>query len=75
MSSALRRFVTDCHGRVVLAQPPNRSLLAWVIFAAAGASEGRAESVLRTARDAALAWSAGRSCATVTARSGARSAA
>lgn len=57
MSSALRRFVTDRYGRVVVAQPPNGPILAWAMFAAAArASAGPAEPLLRTARDAALAW-------------------
>lgn len=61
MSSALRRFVTDRHGRRVVAQPPNASILAWAIFAAAArASGGPAKPLLRSARDVALAWWAGR---------------
>jgi len=61
MPSALRGFVTDRHGRVVIAQPPNRSIRVWAVLAAAArASAGPAEPVLRTARDAALAWWAGR---------------
>lgn len=61
MSSALRRFVTDHHGRVVVAQPPNGSMLAWAVLAvAARASVGPVEPLLRTARDVTLAWWAGR---------------
>lgn len=52
MSSALRRFVTDHHGRVVVAQPPNGTILTWAMLAAA--------ALLRSARDATLAWWAGR---------------
>ncbi|MGN2243883.1 hypothetical protein ACFWZU_10280 [Frateuria sp. GZRR33] len=60
MSSALRRFVTDHHGRVVVAEPPNGPILAWTMLAvAARASAGPAKPLLRAAGDAALAWWAG----------------
>jgi hypothetical protein len=61
MNSALRRFITDARGRVVVAQPPNGSILAWSALAvAARTSAGPAKPFLRTARNAALAWWAGR---------------
>lgn len=61
MSSALRRFLTDRHGRVVVAQPPNRSILTWAALAlATRAAAGSSQPLLRTARDAALGWWAGR---------------
>lgn len=33
MREALRRFVSDRHGRVVVAQRPNAPLIAWAVFA------------------------------------------
>ena len=60
MSSALRRFVTDRRGRVVIAQPPNGPILAWSALAmAARTSAGAKRPLLRTTRDATLAWWAG----------------
>ncbi|MBP1474534.1 hypothetical protein J7I44_09480 [Frateuria sp. MAH-13] len=60
MSSALRRFITDRQGRVVVAQPPNGPMLAWSALAvAARTSGGSGRSVLPLMRDATLAWWAG----------------
>lgn len=60
MSSALRRFITDRQGRVVVAQPPNGPMLAWSALAvAARLSTGSGHFVLPLMRDATLAWWAG----------------
>lgn len=37
MRDALRRFVSDRHGRVVIAQWPNAPLIGWAVFALARA--------------------------------------
>jgi hypothetical protein len=60
MSPALRRFITDHRGRVVVAQRPNGPILAWSALALlVRASAGSRAPILRAARDAALACWAG----------------
>lgn len=60
MSPALRRFITDRRGRVVVAQRPNGPLLVWSMLAlAARTSVGSRLPLLPAARDATLACWAG----------------
>ncbi len=60
MSSALRRFITDHRGRVVVAQRPNGPMLAWsALTLLVRASTGPRGPFLRAARDMTLACWAG----------------
>ena len=48
MSPALRRFLSDRHGNIVLAQPPNVPIVAWAVLSVAAwlLPHGRAEDVV-----------------------------